>query len=127
MLAIGAIPAGPLCQALALAQAGSATTQASSRVLLLVGILIGLAVVGGVVVLAFRRNLLKSDSDAGRSVGLAETLRRMRDSGAMSQEEYDRVRKSMARKAGGARPGSMPPQTGTPRARPERPGPGQSG
>lgn len=100
-----------LLQAALLAQSGGTTARASGQVLVLVGVLIAAAIIGGVVVLAVRRRLMRADSDAAQSVGLAESLRRMRDQGVISPEEYDRVRKTMARKAAGKPAGPASPRT----------------
>lgn len=90
-----------------LAQA-AAGASSSFSVLLWVGVLVVLAVVGGVAVLAFRRKLLGPGSDTPPEEGLMDSLRRMRDSGQLTKEEFDAARKSMAMKAA-ARMSAAPP------------------
>lgn len=67
-------------------------------IVVLVTILIGLAVVGGLLMLAVRRRLLSRERSATHA-GMAESLRDMHARGILSTEEYDRVRRSMARSA----------------------------
>lgn len=64
----------------------------------MVAALAGLALVGGLAIMLFRRKLLKGDDPAADET-LFESLRRMRDSGQMSIEEYEAARKTMVKKA----------------------------
>lgn len=65
-------------------------------VLLWLGVLIGLAIIGGVVMMLVRRRVLARDQESQE--GLMESLRKMRDSGVMSRDEYDAARRSIATK-----------------------------
>ncbi len=60
--------------------------------------LVALTLLGGLGIMLFRRKLLKTEDDAGDET-LFESLRRMRDSGEMSIEEYEAARKTMVKKA----------------------------
>jgi hypothetical protein len=71
----------------------------TTRVLLWVGVLIGLTMIGGLLVMWVRRRILTNDT-AGND-GLMESLRKLRDSGAISPQEYDATRKAMARRVAG--------------------------
>lgn len=66
--------------------------------LLWIGILIVVVVVGGLVLMHVHKRMLKPPSAGPGAAGIMDELRRMRDSGAMTQEEYDAARKAMARK-----------------------------
>lgn len=87
----------------ALATAAGAPPPAQTRskhgmgdIAILATVLIALAVLGGVIALAVRRRVLARDQAASRA-GLAEGLRDMHNRGILSTEEYDRIRRSMAR------------------------------
>lgn len=66
-------------------------------VLIWIGVLIVVVVAGGLVLIHLQKRILKPPAGAGAS-GIMEELRRMRDSGAMTEEEYDATRRTMARK-----------------------------
>ncbi|MBM4108458.1 MAG: hypothetical protein FJ255_06540 [Phycisphaerae bacterium] len=91
--------------------------QAMGDVLILAVALIALAVVGGLIWTAVRRRLLARDQAASH-LGIAESLRDMHARGILSTEEYDRVRRSVARAvadAAKAQPGDrarIPPKSG---------------
>jgi hypothetical protein len=88
--------------------------QGMGDVLILATVLIALAVVGGMLILAFRRRLLSRDRSSFHA-GIAESLRDLHSRGILSTEEYDRVRRSMARSAGKSRGGEgriQPPKSG---------------
>lgn len=84
-------------------------------VLVWVGVLLVVAVIGGLVVLMFRRRLLSGDDSAPAQMGLMESLRRMRDEGKMTTEEFDAARRALAGK-GRARTIPGAPPTGAPPA-----------
>jgi hypothetical protein len=63
-----------------------------------VGVLIVVAVVGGLAILYLRRRVLAEAGDADAQGGLMESLRAMRDSGEISQQEFDAARSSMLRR-----------------------------
>lgn len=80
-------------------------TKALAPALLWLGGLIVVVVVAGLVVLKVRSMILARESGAANQEGLLIGLRRMRERGEISQEEYDTARKSMAaRAAAGSRP-----------------------
>jgi LPXTG-motif cell wall-anchored protein len=67
----------------------------AGEVMVWVAVLMGLILVGGLLVLLLRRRLLAAEAETSAG-GLMEDLRRMRDSGQMTQEEYESVRRNMA-------------------------------
>ncbi len=81
------------------ATGGSKSSQAILPLLLFIGLLIVAAVVGGLIVMRVRRRTL-ADSEPNRA-GTFESLRRMVRSGAMTQEEFDAVRRRMAERLKG--------------------------
>lgn len=66
--------------------------------LIWIGVLIVVVVVGGLVLVHVQKRMLKPPSAGPGAAGIMEELRRMRDSGAMTDEEYEATRKTMARK-----------------------------
>jgi hypothetical protein len=74
------------------------TSASSMSAVLWVGVLIVVAVVGGLAILYIRRRVLAEASDADAQGGLMESLRAMRDSGEISQQEFDAARSSMLRR-----------------------------
>jgi flagellar biosynthesis/type III secretory pathway M-ring protein FliF/YscJ len=79
-----------------LAQArGTATV----GVMLWVGVLIGVLLVAGVVLMLVHRKLLGRGEDAAGDDGLMDSLRRLRDSGRMSKEEFEAAKKTIARRS----------------------------
>lgn len=77
-----------------------AATKNATEVLLWAGCLIVLAIGAGLVILAIRRTMLSKDGGAAEA-GLFESLRAMRDSGAISPEEYDAAKRNMVARAAG--------------------------
>lgn len=75
------------------------------QILLWAGVLIVVAMVGGVVMMAVRRSML-SDTPGSGDGGLLDQMRRMVSDGRMTQEEFDQARRKMAEraKASGTRP-----------------------
>lgn len=69
------------------------------RVLIASGLLIAAALAAGVALMILRRRLLSPDQPARG--GIFDDLRAMRDSGAMTQEEYDAARKKAAARLAG--------------------------
>lgn len=95
-------------------------TQGSSPqvgVVVWVGVLIVLLVGAGLGVLWFRRKLLSRQDDPGSQGSLMEDLRRMRDRGQLSKEEFDAARRAMTRRLAGELKGPAGPKGRT------RPGP----
>lgn len=81
-----------------LAQSASASSR-PQQVLLLVGLLMGLTLAGGLVVFLLRRRIFAKTNDMSDDAGLMGSLRKMRDTGQISDEEYETTRKAMARRA----------------------------
>lgn len=65
--------------------------------LITIGIVIALLVAAGIVLMIVRRRLLAAASRPGDE-GIFESLRKMRDQGDISPEEYDRARRSIVEK-----------------------------
>jgi len=80
-----------------LAQAGGQRDISSFSLWL--GVLIVGVVVAGVVLMWVRRRILSDPSGTDAGAGLMANLRRMRDSGEISTQEYDAARKAMATRA----------------------------
>ena len=76
--------------ALVLGQTGSARSAAS--VLLTVGVLVAVVMVLTVAVLWIRRKMLAPEDEGVSAVGVLEQLRRARDQGRISAEEYEVAR-----------------------------------
>jgi hypothetical protein len=66
-----------------------AATRRMGEYLATVGVLIVVVVAAALVLLKYRGRLLARDSDAALHEGLFENLRRMRNQGRLTQEEYD--------------------------------------
>lgn len=65
-------------------------------------LLIAAVIIGGLVVLALRKKFLGEQEPPRQAVGgLLDEMRRMHAAGELSDEEFDRVRKRLARKAAG--------------------------
>ncbi len=62
-------------------------------------ILIVVALAGGVVILAVRKKMLETPSNDIGSEGLFDALRRMRESGEITRDEYDIARRRIVEKA----------------------------
>lgn len=76
--------------------------------LLWVGLFLVVVIGAGLGVLAYRKAMLSTHAADSHS-GILDGLRKMRDSGQISQAEYDATRKSIAaRAAGRASPPSVP-------------------
>jgi hypothetical protein len=97
-----------------------AATRRMGEYLATVGVLIVVVVAAALVLLKYRGRLLARDSDAALHEGLFENLRRMRNQGRLTQEEYDAARRKMVAKAAGKAP-PAPPATGA-AIRPVAPG-----
>ncbi len=85
---------------LAQAPAGGAPPQRdTASVMIWVGVLLGLVIGGGLFALWMRRRLHASDAANEASVGLLEGMRRMRDQGQISPEEYDSMRRAITKRS----------------------------
>lgn len=98
---------------LTLSQGGQ---KAPVQVLLWLGVLIVAAIAMGLAVMYLRRRLLRNHDQRDGSQGFMQELRTMRDTGKISQEEYDRTRKTLAARLAG----KSPPKLGM------KPAPGRS-
>ncbi len=74
-------------------------TKALSPALMWLGALIVVVMIAGLVILKIRESMLARESGRGNDEGLLSGLRRMRDLGEISPEQYDVARKSMAARA----------------------------
>lgn len=85
---------------------GSGGTGGAGGAIMWAMILIVAALVGGLVILAVRKKMLETPSTDIGSEGLFDALKRMRESGEITREEYDAARKRILEKAmeGTARP-----------------------
>lgn len=92
-----------------------AATKNATEVLLWAGCLIVLAIGAGLVILALRRAMLSKDGGSAEA-GLFESLRAMRDSGAISREEYDAAKRNMVAKAAGQMGAPTPAVESKPKA-----------
>lgn len=103
--------------AASLASAGTVSPRPGVRtdLLIWIGVLIVVVVIGGLVLVHMQKRLLKPPTSGPGAAGLMEDLRRMRDTGAMTPEEYDAARKAMARKLApsGSASGAAPSGTST--------------
>ncbi len=68
-----------------------------TEVLIWVGVLIVVVIVGGLILMYMNKRMSRPDREVS-SATVMEQLRTMRDSGVMSQAEYDAARLSMARR-----------------------------
>lgn len=81
-----------------------AQTQVPTPLLIALGLLIVAVIVGGVVLIAVRNAASKAFLRSQREeraggLGLMDEMRRLRESGAMSHEEYQRVRANLINRA----------------------------
>lgn len=85
---------------------GSGGTSGAGGAIMWAMILIVAALVGGLVILAVRKKMLETPSSDIGSEGLFDALKRMRESGEITREEYDAARKRILERAmqGTARP-----------------------
>lgn len=81
--------------------AGSGVLTRMVPLLIILGVIV---IVGGVVISMARKSLLEREPDKGAGVELQE-LRKLRDSGAISREEYEVARDALI----GRGPGETPP------------------
>lgn len=81
-----------------LAATTAATEGGAPRVLAWVVVLIAMVLSGAVAVLLIRRRVLGGQSVSDGTEGLMQSLRRLRDEGRMTHEEYEAARRSMAKR-----------------------------
>ena len=87
--------------------------------LMWLGGMIVIVVIAGLVILKVRASMFARDAGTAGEEGLLVGLRRMRDAGQISPEEYDTARRSMAAKAGaGPAAPRRPPESSEKRSRP---------
>lgn len=70
----------------------------TSEALVWVGVLLLVTILGGLAILWYRRRVLAREEASAQDAGAMESLRKMRDSGRMTQEEFDAVRRAMIAK-----------------------------
>ncbi|MBZ0171575.1 MAG: SHOCT domain-containing protein [Phycisphaerales bacterium] len=70
-------------------------------------VLLGLALVGGIVVFILRLRLLGSSETGNPSVAILDQLRTLRDRGEISDEEYETARLKMVARASGCDYGTL--------------------
>lgn len=85
-----------------------------------VGAFIVVVVLAGVALLVYRRRVLADEHESERQRGLLDDLRAMRDRGAISQDEYDAARRSIASRLAGRAP--VVPRSPGPAGRAAAPG-----
>ncbi len=73
-------------------------TNPREQVIIIIGILIALALIGGTAILILRRRLFQKETDDGVAGSLFEQLRGMRDRGEISPEEFEQTRQAMIRR-----------------------------
>jgi uncharacterized membrane protein len=86
-----------------LAQGASQGGRDTTGVFLWVGILIALLLVGFIVMMFLRKRMFAAET-MDQSAGFMDSLREMRNSGQMSQEEFDAARKAMTARLAGVGP-----------------------
>lgn len=89
-------------------------------------VLIGVALVGGTLILLFRRHLFAKDADQAQHGTMMESLRAMRNAGQISSTEYDTMRRNMVEAIRNSTTGGKlaPPTVAAPlRSLPSRPQP----
>lgn len=90
--------------------------------LIWVAVLLGTAIVGGLVILAFRGRLLGRRSAGDDASSRLTELKRLRDAGRLSAEEFESARAAIISSLSGAAPRRISPRIidpdGTVRARP---------
>jgi hypothetical protein len=93
--------------------------KALAPALMWLGGMIVVVVIAGLVILKIRGSIFAREAGSANQEGLLLGLRRMRDTGEISPEEYDTARKSMAaRAAGGAAPPRRAHEAGEQRSKP---------
>jgi hypothetical protein len=85
---------------------GASQGRDTTGVVVWVGILIAVLLVGFIVMMWLRKRMLGTDT-MDQGAGFMDSLREMRNSGQMSQEEFDAARKAMAARIAGARPAGV--------------------
>lgn len=60
-----------------------------------VGLLIALTIIAGLILMRYRRGVLRADADSEGGEGLLQMLRRARDRGEMTEEEFQAARRKL--------------------------------
>ncbi len=89
--------------------AQSSATRQLTPMLTQLGLLIGLVIFTGLIVLVVRKWMFAQGDEAAPG-SMFDDLRRMRQSGEISEVEYDYLRKCIANKAAGKDPPPRPPE-----------------
>lgn len=87
------------------------TGQGASEALVWAMVLIVAAIVGGLVIMEVRKRMLAPPGNDIGSEGLFDALKRMRDTGELSQGEYDAARRRILEKAMEGKMVQGPPKT----------------
>lgn len=87
-----------------------------TKLLIWIGIFIVAVVILGVAIMLVRRRVLGNEDSRAGEQGFFDELRAMRDSGKMTEEEYDLARKSLAARLAGK--GEPRPSKATPSHKP---------
>ena len=88
------------------------STSSTSEALFWIGLLILVVLLGGIVVFWLRRRLFADDRASADPGSILESMRAMRDSGEMSDDEFRQARDALVRRAS-TRSGDAPPPTPT--------------
>jgi hypothetical protein len=91
----------PVCLGVLAQGASPRGDRDTSAIFVWVGVLIAVLLVGFVVMMWLRKRMLGADAARDQGGGFMDALRDMRNSGQMSQEEYDAARKAMASRIAG--------------------------
>ncbi len=75
------------------------TPKSSYEALIWLGVMLVLTVAGGIFVMFVRRRLFGGGQDGIGEEGILDSLRRMRDQGEISQQEFESARRAMLEKA----------------------------
>ncbi|MEK6702568.1 MAG: hypothetical protein AABZ53_09910, partial [Planctomycetota bacterium] len=75
--------------------APSTRAEQLSKVWIFVGVLIVLTILGGVAITRYRKVMLGTADEPDDTKGLMDSLRALRDSGEMSEEEYQQTRRKL--------------------------------
>lgn len=82
----------------------SAPASSTSSGLLAVGLLIAIAMIGGLAIMAVRKKMLTKDADDSGLGSLMDDLRRSLRAGSITQQEFDAAKRAMVAKLTGSSP-----------------------
>jgi len=107
-----------------LAQSGGAGSSQAWSALAWVGVLVALLVVGALIVMALRRSLMRDQAAPSGDPFSLDELRKLKASGALSDDEFDRARAALLGRHAETR--SSPETHGSPGPRLKDPAPRQA-